>query len=182
MRFPVFALIAPLITSVVLWLVTGSAYTLLFALLGPVMAVAQFFDGTFHAKREARKQAEREDEDALAHSQQDQLESFALQLTRLTQSNEQRFEQLRPGGKVNPLDLRVGKTLFQNLCQNLSLFQLADQFYFGTEEFEFQPKVANFVVFAAKGFFPANLHLLCQLKQISKIENIQFDVCRNDLL
>ena len=59
MRFPVFALIAPLVTSVVLFLITGSAYTLLFALLGPVMAVAQYFDGKFHTKREALKQAER---------------------------------------------------------------------------------------------------------------------------
>ena len=77
MRFPVFALIAPLVTSVVLFLVTGSAFTLLFALLGPVMAVAQYFDGKFHAKREALKQAEREDEEEISQSQQKQLEALA---------------------------------------------------------------------------------------------------------
>ena len=77
MRFPVFALIAPLVTSVVLFLITGSAYTLLFALLGPVMAVAQYFDGKFHAKREALKQAEREDEEEISQSQQKQLEALA---------------------------------------------------------------------------------------------------------
>lgn len=77
MRFPVFALIAPLVTSLVLWLVTGSAYTLLFALLGPVMAVAQFFDGRFHSKREALRQAERDDQEEAAQFQQRQLESFA---------------------------------------------------------------------------------------------------------
>ena len=48
MRFPIFALIAPVITSVVLWLVTGSAYTLLFAFLGPVMAAGQFVDAKLH--------------------------------------------------------------------------------------------------------------------------------------
>ncbi|MEG2386901.1 MAG: hypothetical protein RSB13_08460, partial [Aurantimicrobium sp.] len=77
MRFPVFALIAPLVTSVVLFLITGSAYTLLFALLGPVMAVAQYFDGKFHTKREALKQAEREDEEEISQSQQKQLEALA---------------------------------------------------------------------------------------------------------
>ncbi len=74
MRFPLFALIAPLVTSGVLFLVTGSAFTLLFALLGPVMAVAQYFDGRFHAKREALTQAEREDEEELALAQQHQLD------------------------------------------------------------------------------------------------------------
>lgn len=64
MRFPIFALIAPLIASCVLWAVTGSAYTLLFALLGPVMAVAQFADGKLHSRRSA-KNREKENEEEL---------------------------------------------------------------------------------------------------------------------
>ena len=77
MRFPVFALIAPLVTSVVLWLITGSAYTLLFALLGPVMAVAQYFDSRFHAKRENLRKAEQEDDEEIARAQQKHLDAFA---------------------------------------------------------------------------------------------------------
>lgn len=77
MRFPLFALIAPLVTSLVLWLITGSSYMLLFALLGPVMAVAQYFDGKFHARREDRNRAARAEEDELAQAQQTQLAAFA---------------------------------------------------------------------------------------------------------
>ena len=76
MRFPLFALITPVITSVVLWLVTGSAYTLLFALLGPVMALAQYFDARWHARREEARQEERDGEEILAQAHQQQLETF----------------------------------------------------------------------------------------------------------
>lgn len=57
MRFPVFALIAPIVTSLVLWMVTKSPYTLLFALMGPVMAVASFLDGRFGERRRQRSEA-----------------------------------------------------------------------------------------------------------------------------
>lgn len=102
MRFPVFALIAPLVTSMVLWLVTGSAYTLLFALLGPVMAVAQFLDGRFHAKREALTQAEREDEEAVVLSRQHQLESFAMREEALRRNPPSSFF-ARPDHALRPL-------------------------------------------------------------------------------
>ena len=78
MRFPLFALITPVVTSVVLWLVTGSAYTLLFALLGPVMAVAQYLDAKRHARREEALQEERDGEESLARVQQQQLEAMTL--------------------------------------------------------------------------------------------------------
>jgi S-DNA-T family DNA segregation ATPase FtsK/SpoIIIE len=55
MRFPVFALIAPIVTSLVLWLVTKSPYTLLFALMGPVMAVASFLDARAGERRRQRQ-------------------------------------------------------------------------------------------------------------------------------
>jgi DNA segregation ATPase FtsK/SpoIIIE, S-DNA-T family len=77
MRFPIFALIAPVVTSLVLWLITGSSYMLLFALLGPVMAVAQYVDGKFHARREDIHRAARAEEEELAHAQQSQLAAFA---------------------------------------------------------------------------------------------------------
>jgi DNA segregation ATPase FtsK/SpoIIIE, S-DNA-T family len=74
MRFPIFALIAPLVTSVVLWAVTGSAYTLLFALLGPVIAAGHYVDSRFHARKErARQEAVAEDEE-LIRSQQEHLD------------------------------------------------------------------------------------------------------------
>lgn len=74
MRFPIFALIAPLLASVVLWAVTGSAYTLLFALLGPVMALAQFADGKLHTRRSLReRESEREEEEVRAVVQESHL-------------------------------------------------------------------------------------------------------------
>ena len=80
MRFPLFALITPVVTSVVLWLVTGSAYTLLFALLGPVMALAQYLDAKWQARREEARQEEREGEESLARAQQQQLEAMTQRL------------------------------------------------------------------------------------------------------
>lgn len=65
MRFPLFALFAPLVASCVLWAVTGSAYTLLFALLGPVMAVAQFADGKLHTRRSAKDREKENEEEHL---------------------------------------------------------------------------------------------------------------------
>ena len=102
MRFPVFALIAPLVTSVVLFLITGSAYTLLFALLGPVMAVAQYFDGKFHTKREALKQAEREDEEEISQSQQKQLEALAHR-EEMLRRNPPSSAYAQPGNRMRPL-------------------------------------------------------------------------------
>lgn len=72
MRFPVFALIAPILTSLVLWMVTKSPYTLLFALMGPVMAVASFLDARFGERRRQRQEdlaSENEKEEALARAQ-----------------------------------------------------------------------------------------------------------------
>ena len=102
MRFPLFALIAPLVTSVVLFLVTGSAFTLLFALLGPVMAVAQYFDGRFHAKREALKQAEHEDDEEIALSQQKQLEALAHR-EEMIRRNPPSSAYAQPGNVLRPL-------------------------------------------------------------------------------
>jgi len=52
---PLAAAIVPVVGAVVLWLVTGSAYALWFAALGPLMAVAAFADGMRTARRAARR-------------------------------------------------------------------------------------------------------------------------------
>jgi S-DNA-T family DNA segregation ATPase FtsK/SpoIIIE len=49
--FPLVATIAPLVLAVALWLMTSSVYALLFALLGPVVAVASMFDARRTVKR-----------------------------------------------------------------------------------------------------------------------------------
>lgn len=72
MRFPVFSLIAPLLTSVLLWAITGSSFALLFALMGPVLAVAQFLDQRRQARRVARETA--------AQGEQSQREAAAERL------------------------------------------------------------------------------------------------------
>ena len=58
-RFPVLASAAPLVVAVVLWLITGSPYALLFAVLGPVTAVASFADSRLGARRSRRRERER---------------------------------------------------------------------------------------------------------------------------
>ncbi len=65
-RFPVLASVAPLVVAVVLWLVTQSPYALLFALLGPVTALASLADARFGARRSRRRENERFFEDARA--------------------------------------------------------------------------------------------------------------------
>ena len=56
MRFPLFALIAPVVTSLILWFVTSSPYTLLFAAMGPVMALASYGDGRLGDRRRRREE------------------------------------------------------------------------------------------------------------------------------
>lgn len=51
---PLVATIAPLVLAVALWIMTSSAYALLFALLGPVVAVATTIDGRRTARRTRR--------------------------------------------------------------------------------------------------------------------------------
>ncbi|MCU1409893.1 MAG: cell division protein [Rhodoglobus sp.] len=65
-RFPVLASIAPLGVAVVLWLVTQSPYSLLFALLGPVTLLASLADSRFGARRSRRKERARYETDARA--------------------------------------------------------------------------------------------------------------------
>jgi DNA segregation ATPase FtsK/SpoIIIE, S-DNA-T family len=60
---PVVASLAPLVVAVVLWLITGSPFALLFAILGPVTALAGFADSTFGSRRVLKRERARFTED-----------------------------------------------------------------------------------------------------------------------
>ena len=57
--FPVVATIAPVGIAVAVWAVTGSPFALLFALLGPVVALAGLLDSRLHTRRGRRAAGER---------------------------------------------------------------------------------------------------------------------------
>jgi S-DNA-T family DNA segregation ATPase FtsK/SpoIIIE len=54
--FPVVATLAPVVVSLALWMLTGSAYSLLFAVLGPVDAVGGLVDGRVGRRRTVRRE------------------------------------------------------------------------------------------------------------------------------
>lgn len=82
MRFPVFSLLAPILTSVVLFIVTGSAYVLLFALMGPVMAGASFLDSRRTRRQQEHSQEQKAEEqrtsEAASLREQQDLERHEL--------------------------------------------------------------------------------------------------------
>ena len=57
--FPFVATAAPVLVSVGIWAVTGSVYSLLFAALGPVVALGSLLDGRRQRRRTARRDTER---------------------------------------------------------------------------------------------------------------------------
>ena len=59
--FPLLASLAPVVGSVLIWAITSSPFALVFALLGPVIAVASFADGRVQGRRTARHERERFD-------------------------------------------------------------------------------------------------------------------------
>ncbi|MEY4312552.1 MAG: hypothetical protein RLZZ319_61 [Actinomycetota bacterium] len=64
--FPVVGAIAPLVTSLILWVVTGSAFALLGAVIAPTMVVAHFLDARRRARNtEREKEATRVREEAI---------------------------------------------------------------------------------------------------------------------
>ncbi|GAB2521182.1 FtsK/SpoIIIE domain-containing protein [Paramicrobacterium agarici] len=54
--FPVMASIAPVIAAVAIWAITRSPYVLMFAILGPVIAIAGMMDSRLTGRRRARRQ------------------------------------------------------------------------------------------------------------------------------
>ena len=63
-RLPLLATVAPLVVSLVLFAVTRSAFTLVFAALGPVVAVASTVDARLQARRMRRRETARFESDA----------------------------------------------------------------------------------------------------------------------
>ena len=53
--FPIAATVAPVLASVAIWLMTQSPFALLFALLGPVVALASLADSSWHGRRHRRR-------------------------------------------------------------------------------------------------------------------------------
>jgi S-DNA-T family DNA segregation ATPase FtsK/SpoIIIE len=66
--FPVLASLAPLVGAVVIWAITSSPFALVFAVLGPVIAVASLGDSRMQASRQRRREAERVFAETLAAS------------------------------------------------------------------------------------------------------------------
>lgn len=58
-EFPLLATAAPVVGSLVMWAVTGSPFALVFAFLGPVIAVGSMIDARRHGKRSVRTEAKR---------------------------------------------------------------------------------------------------------------------------
>lgn len=57
--FPLIATLAPVVMSVVLWLVTQSVFSLIFAALGPVVAIASVVDSRLGGRRRSRAERAR---------------------------------------------------------------------------------------------------------------------------
>ncbi|WP_137756214.1 FtsK/SpoIIIE domain-containing protein [Agrococcus sp. SGAir0287] len=57
--FPLLASLAPVVGAAALWLVTQTTTVLLFALLGPIIAIASLGDGRLQRRRSRRREAER---------------------------------------------------------------------------------------------------------------------------
>ena len=53
--FPLLATLAPVAGALGLWAVTGSAFSLVFAALGPLVAIASVFDAVRHSRRHRRR-------------------------------------------------------------------------------------------------------------------------------
>ncbi|MDX2025300.1 FtsK/SpoIIIE domain-containing protein [Microcella sp.] len=65
--FPLIAVIAPLVGAIVIGLVTGSPFVLVFALLSPLIAVATTLDARRTARRHVRAESERFDRECRAY-------------------------------------------------------------------------------------------------------------------
>ncbi|MEX1079361.1 MAG: FtsK/SpoIIIE domain-containing protein [Homoserinimonas sp.] len=65
-EFPLLATAAPVVGSLVMWAVTGSPFALVFAFLGPVIAIGSMIDARRHGRRSARAEATRFSNDIAA--------------------------------------------------------------------------------------------------------------------
>jgi S-DNA-T family DNA segregation ATPase FtsK/SpoIIIE len=58
-RFPLIASTAPVVVAVVIWVITGSIFALIFAALGPVTAIGSFIDSRVRGRRAGRRERAR---------------------------------------------------------------------------------------------------------------------------
>ncbi len=121
--FPYVATAAPVLVSIGIWAVTGSVYSLLFAALGPVVAVGSLMDGRRQRRRTAARDADRAVA-ALGRTQQHVLELQERERARLARAAPPLPELCRPGeaaarwsgaesivegGGPRPLAVRLGR-------------------------------------------------------------------------
>ena len=64
--FPIIAVLAPVIGSVLIWALTRSPFALVFALLGPLVAIASVADARIQSRRTARRESARFDREVVA--------------------------------------------------------------------------------------------------------------------
>jgi S-DNA-T family DNA segregation ATPase FtsK/SpoIIIE len=57
--FPVMATVAPVVVSLAIWFITGSAFALIFAALGPAVAIASLADARIQSRRRRRRERAR---------------------------------------------------------------------------------------------------------------------------
>ncbi len=69
-RFPLLATLAPVLASVIIWQVTGSAFALIFAAIGPITAIASLVDSRLGSRRTLRRELRRFRVDAAAVAKQ----------------------------------------------------------------------------------------------------------------
>jgi DNA segregation ATPase FtsK/SpoIIIE, S-DNA-T family len=106
--FPLVATLAPVAVSLALWMLTQSIYSLLFAALGPIVAVGGLVDGRVGRRRTARRERAR----YLAA-----LDRTAVAVAEAEDRERQRLERLAPAGggtgwggpRGGPVPVRVGR-------------------------------------------------------------------------
>ncbi|GAA1689215.1 hypothetical protein GCM10009792_06730 [Microcella alkalica] len=107
--FPVIAVIAPAVGAVVILLITGSVFVLVFAALTPLIAIATTLDARRTARRHVREEAARFDRDCAAWLAR-VPELHALERARADAARPPLHELLRAGDPQCPADapVRVG--------------------------------------------------------------------------
>jgi S-DNA-T family DNA segregation ATPase FtsK/SpoIIIE len=92
--FPLVASLAPVVMSVVIWLVTQSAYALLFAALGPAVAIASVVDARRTGRRRLRREMQRFERD---------VQSVRTEIDEAHQRERAVREQVTPSGGARAL-------------------------------------------------------------------------------
>ncbi len=111
-RFPVIATVAPVVASVVMWLMTGSLFALVFAALGPVTAIASLADSRWESRRTARRERERFDRE-VDHARRQIAEAHAHEAAASVDANPPgRALVLRHGGDPYRWRAEVDRPVF----------------------------------------------------------------------